>query len=46
MAGYNLQNLLRTFLNDEISLTGGKKTSVRKHIEDSLFGDGSCIPFK
>lgn len=36
MAEYDFQDLLRTFLNDEVSLTGGEKTSVRQHIEDRI----------
>ena len=36
MAKYDIQHLFPTFLNDEVSLTGGQKTSVRKHIEDRI----------
>jgi hypothetical protein len=36
MAEYDFKDLLRTFLNDEVSLTGGLKTSVRQHIEDRI----------
>jgi hypothetical protein len=35
-AGYDFQGLLRTFLNDEVSLTGGEKTSVVQHIKDRI----------
>jgi len=36
MAGYDFQGLFRTFLNDEVLLTGGEKISVMKHIEDRM----------
>lgn len=36
MTEYDFQRLFSTFLNDEISLTGGGKTPVRKHIEDRM----------
>ena len=33
MAEYDFQHLLSTFLNDKVSLTGGEKISVKRHID-------------
>lgn len=36
MAEYDFQHLLSTFLNDKVSLTGGEKIPVKKHIEQRI----------
>jgi hypothetical protein len=36
MGEYDFSHLFQSFLNEEVSLTGGGKTPVRKHIEDRV----------
>lgn len=36
MAEYNLQHLLSAFLDDKVSLTGGEKIPVKRHIEQRI----------